>query len=222
MKHPLHKLTSIVAILFLFSLSAFADNDVTSTYLTNADFETSVTGDALDNTIYDVAGWTEYKTPQTISYYKLGSVLYGAATAGLGTVPANGSSVTTGNTALLGMKLHWYQNDSICVSQTATNLPAGTYKLTWDSYMAEVNAFVAANQSSRCGVQIDGTVFYTALPTAKTTWTNNSVTFTITSTKNVNVRMGYKKNANMGGNDSPILFIDNVKLIQITTPIFLH
>ncbi|VBB48374.1 exported hypothetical protein [uncultured Paludibacter sp.] len=220
MKNYLLKFLSLFAALFFMNLSVFADNDVTSTYLTNADFETNVTGDATDNTIYDVTGWIEHQSPGSVSYYKLATVLYGATTAGLGTVPANGSSVTTENTAILGVKLHWYPGDSVCVSQTTSSaLPAGTYKLTWDSYFTMTNAYNAGNQSSVCGYEIDGVTTYATFPSVKNTWNNNSLTFTISTDKSVTIRMGYKKINNVGSSDSPILFIDNVKLIEVTTPL---
>jgi len=82
--------------------------------------------------------------------------------------------------------------------------------MTWDSYFAQV----VTSQASRCGYIIDGIATYDALPTAINTWKNHSITFTITSAKDVTFRMGYNKTANVGSTSSPILFVDNVKLLR--------
>jgi len=191
------------------SLSVQAQTtDVTSTYLTNADFETSPTGAAVDNTIYDVAGWVETPVAGVLNYNKLATVGYESVTGALGTAPVNASSVTTGNSTLLGVKVHWGPAE-LYISQTV-NLPIGKYTMTWDSYLAQV----VTSQASRCGYIIDGTATYDDLPTAINTWKNHSLTFTLTSAKDVTFRMGYNKTANVGSTSSPILFVDNVKLLK--------
>jgi len=202
----------LIAVFFTacaITLQVQAQTDVTATYLTNAGFETTPTGAATDNTIYDVAGWTEFPVAGTLSFYKLATVAYGSVTAPLGTIPANGSSVTTGNTSLLGIKRHWGPGE-LYVQQTVS-LPVGKYTITWDSYFAQV----ATSQASRCGVVIDGVATYDNLPTTIGTWKNHSLTFTIVSTKDVTIRMGYNKPDNVGGATTPILFVDNVKLTSI-------
>ena len=205
------KLYLLFAVLFIaifcpLNLQA-QTTDVTSTYLTNADFETNPTGATTDNTIYDVTGWVETPTAGALNYNKLATVAYEAVTAPLGTVPANGSSVTTGNSTVLGVKVHWGPAE-LYISQTV-NLPIGKYTMTWDSYLAQV----VTSQASRCGYIIDGTATYDNLPTTINTWKNHSLTFTLTSAKAVTFRMGYNKTVNVGGPSSPILFVDNVKLL---------
>jgi hypothetical protein len=188
------------------SLNVHAQTDVTATYLSNAGFETTPTGVAADNTIYDVAGWTEFPVAGPLTFYKLATVAYGSVTAPLGTIPANGSSVTTDNTSLLGIKRHWGPGELYV--QQIVSLPAGKYSITWDSYLGQV----VTSQESRCGVVIDGVATYDNLPTAINTWKNHSLTFTIASAKDVTIRMGYNKPDNVGGGSTPILFVDNVKL----------
>lgn len=188
-----------------------AQTDVTTTYLSNADFETTPTGAAKDNTIYDIAGWTEYRAAGSLDFYKLATIAYNSSATPLGTPPNNQSSVTENNTSLLGMKLHWYPNDHIYVEQTI-NLPAGKYILTWDSHLKQTSA----NQTSRSGYIIDGVATYDALGT-KDTWKNHRQEFTLPSAKAVTIRMGYTKTSEVGGNESPILFVDNIKL-QLAAP----
>jgi len=188
-----------------------AQTDVTSSYIFNADFETSPTGDAADNTIYNVSDWTESPAAGAVNYNKLGTVAYGASTAGLGTAPTNGSSVASSNTSLLGLKLHW--DGTIKVSQTNT-LPAGKYTLKFDIYVAQT----ILNANYECGVSFGGKNYYAPLPSAINTWYNGkSVTFILSEPTSVTFTFGCTKVGNQGGAASPIIFIDNVKLYDITS-----
>jgi hypothetical protein len=203
----LTKLFMLLALVAV-SITTVAQTDVTATYLTNADFETNPTGGALDNYIYDVTGWQENKPVGAIDFLKLGTVAYESVTPPFGTAPANGSSVTENNTTLLAIKMHWYPNDLLVVDQTVT-LPAGKYILKWDSYVAQT----VANGASRMGYVINGVGTYDAFPAAINTWKNHSLTITLLEEKEVTIRMGYTKTASTGGTTSPILFMDNVKLL---------
>ncbi len=193
------------------SVQLMAQTDVTSTYLSNADFETDVTGIATNDKIYDVPGWTETPAAGSKSYYKLGTINYEtSASASLGfTSPSNGSSVTEGNNALLGVKLHWANGSTIGVSQTAT-LPAGLYTLTYDTYVQQT----LDNASSICGITIGGTSTYDVLALSVNTWMNHSQSFVITEDTEVTFSFGYKKTKNVGGDTSPVLYVDNVKLTR--------
>lgn len=198
-----------MAFLAIFGGLTAQTTDVTATYLTNAGFETTPTGVTVDNTIYDVPGWVESPTAGVVNYSKLGTLAYEEVNAVLGTVPANGSSVTDANTSLLGMKVHWGPA-TLSLSQTIVNLPAGKYTLTWDSYLAQV----VTSQSSMCGYVIDEVATYDPLPTTVGTWKNHSLTFTLLTAKDVTIRLGYNKTANVGAAVSPIFFADNVKLLK--------
>ncbi|MBN2766647.1 MAG: T9SS type A sorting domain-containing protein [Paludibacteraceae bacterium] len=199
----------IMAFLAIFGGLWAQTTDVTATYLTNADFETTPTGVTVDNTIYDVPGWGETPAAGVLNYSKLGTLAYEEVNTVLGTVPANGSSVTDANTSLLGLKVHWGPA-TLSLSQTIVNLPAGKYTLTWDSYLAQV----VTSQSSMCGYIIDEVATYDPLPTTVDTWKNHSLTFTLLTAKDVTISLGYNKTANVGSTSSPIFFADNVKLLK--------
>lgn len=185
--------------------------DVTKQYLKNAGFETNPTGVTTENYVYDVPDWEENPVAGNHEFYKLGSLSYRENNAILGQVPTNGSSVQDeNNKSLLGVKLHWCEGVTIGVSQTAT-LPAGTYELTYDTYVTQT----VENGTSWCGYSINGnTPSYKALPSEINTWENNSQRFSVTEENTqVTFTFGYTKTANAGGGNSPILFIDNIKLI---------
>jgi len=179
--------------------------EVTSTYLSNFGFETSPTGAATDNYIYDVPNWTESPVTGTLTYYKLGTINYGSTTTPFGIAPAANAK---GGTALLGVKLHWSPNSELYIEQTIT-LPAGKYTLQWESIIKQT----VANGSSLMGYVIDGVGIYSPFPAAVDTWKNNNLLFELSGSKTVKIRMGYKKTADKGGAESPILFVDNIKLL---------
>lgn len=205
----IYLLLAVIITAFAFAVNLQAQTtDVTASYLLNTGFETNPTGAASDNYIYDVDGWTEYRPAGALDYYKLATVGYESVTSPLGTAPTNESSVTVDNATLLGVKLHWYPGDAVYVEQTAT-LPAGKYTLTWDSFVKQT----VSNQASRMGYIVDEIATYDNLPSAVDTWKNHSLTFTLLAEKAVTFRFGYSKTANTGGTTSPILFVDNVKLV---------
>ena len=204
---------AFVCILYATVIHSQTYTDVTSTYLTNANFETSPTmaiggTQPTDNTMYTISGWTSNLTG-TQTYKKLETIPYATAITALGvTSPTNGSSVTSNNSYLLAIKTHW-QSGLNYLQQTIT-LPAGKYSLKWDSYVMQL----VANGLSYCGVVIGSTPIYLPLADAVTTWKNNTLNFTLTSSQSVIVRFGYDKNANTGSTASPVLFIDNVQLLS--------
>lgn len=180
--------------------------DVTNTYLVNANFETNPTGAALATMVYDVPGWAEVPVAGTTNdFQKLGTVPYGSVTAGLETAP---KATAVGGIALLGVKKHWGPGD-IYVEQTL-NLPVGTYTMTWESFMK----LATSGASSMMGYEMDGLGIYDAFPSVTEIWKNHTLVFKVTTPKTVKIRMGYKKTANVGGGSSPILFMDNVRLLQ--------
>lgn len=102
------------------------------------------------------------------------------------------------------------------VSQTV-NLPAGTYKLTFDTYTAQN----ISNGASRCGYAIDGEATYAPLP-AIGAWNNEVMSFELTEAKDVTFSFGYNKAKDAGGGSSPILYVDNVKLYSVEVPTFTY
>ena len=213
-----------------------AGDDITSFILNNG-FETSPTFDGTSTgsgsapksnatptagstllynakNVYQVYGW-ELMTTETSDYARTFTMPYNNtlyvqsnnAVAGQAVAaPTNGSSVTTDNNNLLFVEANWCQNAVLGVKQTIT-LPAGSYRLTFDSYVTTS----IGNANSRCGVSYGETTNY-KWPVATNTWTANEVDFTLDEPKDVTISMGYKKINNVGGGESAFLFVDNVKL----------
>ena len=213
-----------------------AGDDITSFILNNG-FETSPTFDGTSTgsgsapksnatptagstllynakNVYQVYGW-ELMTTETSDYARTFTMPYNNtlyvqsnnAVAGQAVAaPTNGSSVTTDNNNLLFVEANWCQNAVLGVKQTIT-LPAGSYRLTFDSYVTTS----ISNANSLCGVSYGETTNY-KWPVATNTWTANEVEFTLDEPKDVTISMGYKKINNVGGGQSAFLFVDNVKL----------
>lgn len=179
--------------------------EVTSAYLANSDFETNPTGAATNDYVYDVPGWSESNPIGSLTYKKLGTVNYGSTTGSFGTAPA---ATSTGGTALLAVKQHWSPDSDLYVEQTVS-LPAGRYFLQWKSIVMQNLSY----GTSLMGYVIDGVGIYDAFPSAISEWKNHSLSFELTEAKVVKIRMGYKKTADKAGGESPILFVDNVKLL---------
>ncbi|GEL10629.1 protein of unknown function [Flavobacterium glycines] len=187
----------------------YTQTDVTSTYIVNAGFETNPTGAATDNYIYDVSGWTEYPVSGSFTYKKLGTINYGSNTVPFGIAPL-ASTNSIGETTLLGIKQHWLPSPSQLYIEQSVTLPVGTYTLTWKSLVGQT----VTGASSMMGYEMDGLGIYDGFSSATDTWKNHSLVFVVTTPKTVKFRMGYNKTANVGGGSSPILFVDNLKLLQ--------
>lgn len=238
----MRKLKLLLAACALFGVTAttWAQTDVTRDYLSNADFETNPIFDGtslgsgadpksnaaptegstlIEGAVnsYQISGWTSMTT-ETSDFARVFTMPYnttlyvkgnGADGAQAVASPENGSSVTPSNNTLLFIEANWCQNAILGIKQTTT-LPVGVYKLSFDSYVSNT----IENASSLCGVKIGDVTTY-KWPTAKDTWTNNEIYFTLDVATDVELSMGYKKLGNVGGGASAFLFVDNIKLVQI-------
>ena len=232
------KLNKLFAILFavLGVTTLKAQTDVTDQYLTNADFENSPIFDGTSlgksgtnasptsgstlisgaTNVYEISGWTNMTTEKsdfarvfTMPYNTTLYVKSNGANGGQAVVaPANGSSIKENNSSLLFVEANWCPNATLGIKQDVT-LPAGVYELNFDSYVTTN----IQNGTSLCGVQVGSTQIY-KWPTATDTWTNNSITFALTSEQSVTISMGYKKSSDVGGGLSPFLFVDNIRLLH--------
>ena len=224
-------------ILAALALTGFAGNvvaqtDVTSTYLTNADFST---GTPIDNNVctygkdmsangttyygaQTISGWTNASVGDTDSGYansKLAGALfaYGSTPwlAGSGTsAPATGPTGAAGNAA--GLCAVW--GGSIQYTQAVT-LPAGSYTIVYKVYNATTNngsgKFITTNLFGF--VEDGGTTHYAPNKTfAIGQWSTVAVTFNLAASTAGKISMGFvgpSGNANM-----PHLFVDNVKILK--------
>ncbi len=225
-------LLAMLCIVGAIGFKAYAQSDVTSTYLTNADFSV---GTPIDNNVCTygkdmVANGTTYYSAQAISGWTNASVgttdedydncalaaalfEYGSSPwlAGSGTpAPATDPEGNAGNAA--GLCAVW--GGSIQYTQNVT-LPAGCYTVKFDVY----NATAGSGNSSGVittnlfGFKEDGgTTHYAPNNTfAIGQWSTVAITFNLTESTSGTISMGYvgpSGNANM-----PHLFVDNVKIL---------
>ena len=217
-----------------------AQTDVTDTYLKNVGFEsspifdgsslgadkksnaTATSGSALaacgSPNVYNISDWTtitnsnsDFVRTFTMPYNTTLYVKSGNKNGELKVVsPKNESSVQEGNKSLLFVEANWCPNVTLGVKQTAT-LPTGVYKLVFDAY---VNTNLDKGKSL-CGVKYGDLSIY-KWPSELNKWTKLEIIFNVATETNVDFSMGYLKSANAGGDSSPFLFVDNIKLYKIS------
>ncbi len=222
---PLLKARNIFLVIasLLAAATMQAQDDVTATYLTNANFDTDPSFDINsteaivtdgDGRVREITGWT--------SSYVDGSNIVGAtfeygsaATLNGYTPPAQDSTgATTG--ASLGLQASW--GNYILYSQEVT-LPAGAYTIIYSGYNAHESN--ASTQSLVGWVPASGTSTLstnTSFPVG--VWTPDQVTFSLTSETTGTIQVGVKDIAG-GSGSNPRLFIDGVQLMfeTIATPV---
>lgn len=224
----------LAAIAAMVGMSAFAQTDVTGTYLTNADF---ATGTPIDNNVCTygkdmeangttyygarvIEGWTNASVGATDEGYencKLAGAIfkYGGTPwlAGSGTAaPTTDPEGDAGNAA--GLCAVW--SGSIQYTQAVT-LPAGSYTVVFKVY----NATSGSGNSSGViatdlfgFVEDGGSAYYAPNNTfAIGQWSTVAVTFTLAEETTGKISMGYVS-ANAGNAAMPHLFVDNVKILK--------
>lgn len=217
-----------------------AQTDVTDTYLKNAGFEsspifdgsnlgadknanaTATSGSTLAScgspNVYNISDWTtitdskeNYARTFTMPYNTTLYVKSSKTNGGQKVVsPKNESSVTEGNKSLLFVEANWCPNVTLGVKQTST-LPTGVYKLVFDAY-ATTNL---DNGKSLCGVKYGDLSIY-KWPSELNKWTKLEIIFYVATETSVDFSMGYLKSASAGGDRSPFLFVDNLKLYKLS------
>ena len=154
-----------------------AQTDVTSTYLTNADFEGTYSvysNPSSDRAIYQPNGWTvTYTNGDGNDLTSLNSSC---------TQWNNFESLhqpTNGGNNVYWIRFRWGTSESITLSQTVS-LPAGTYRFSADAFRAETtgNATLSAAGES---ISID----------SRNTWANYAIVFTLTQTTSVTLAYNF-------------------------------
>ena len=222
MKH----LRLLVALLALFTggSNLFAQTDVTSTYLTNADFSEST---AIDN---HVCGYsadmskneTTYCNMQPVDGWEFGVAngdTKGGAVFAYGSTPqlkgynvaapSAGPNGEEGN--CLGLFAVW--TGTVQYVQAVT-LPAGKYKISIPVYS---QSGTQVNKSLIGFIADNGTSYTASATPAVGNWVTETVEFTIATETTGKISLGYIA-ANVGSAASPMLFIDGVK-IEYTDPL---
>ena len=179
----------------------WAQTDVTSTYLTNADFEgnhSSYTQPKSDRDIYQPEGWSvSYTNGNENDMTSLNSTTtQWKDNFSSKPQPANGGSKT------YWMRFRWGSSENITLSQeTSSALPAGTYYISVDAYSDDNTGTATISASG-------------ATQTVRTNgaWGNYKVVFTLSSPQKVTVSLSYSNTAA----DNQVAAFDNVKIYQLT------
>jgi len=214
--------TLLVTMLLVVGSSVLrAQTDVTSTYLTNAGFDTGlITSNQATGSNSTVEGWTVSGTqPQSCGAavpFKSSFTLNGFY-ANTNTVPFTtdkfGNSLSAG---ALGISTGWQQ--TIQYTQEVT-LPAGNYKLVFDV----INRYDGTNHLSSIGQNLygwipdEGTATYSdVVQFPYDVWVTLSVEFTLTEETTGKISVG-QKGVNNSSNKQPVLFTDCVKIYRMDT-----
>ena len=218
----------LAAALLLCTAGASAQTDVTSTYLTNADFESDdaiavhLCGYKADaskaenqyngtNALYwaqPVTGWTSNEAADTRA---AGIFAYGSDQQLRGnkqSAPAtNPQGQATGKA--LGLFAVW--TGTIQYTQEIT-LQAGNYSIIFTYY----NQSGTTNVTNLFGFETESKNYYGSTKSFSTgSWKEETVTFTLTAETTGKVSIGYTA-PNSGSSANPMLFIDCVKILGVT------
>ena len=191
----LNKLFAIlIAVLGVQTLSA--QTDVTSTYLTNADFSST-------------DGWTAYVSNQFKDYGngKIGGKLASYAASSTDATHLNSEY-------FFGFQCRW-SSSYASYNQETSELPAGVYTLSYDVQNRN-GSTTAASYNNLFYVKVGEKTYtdsYTEWMTGSTGWTSHSITFTITSASKATISLGYGTGANnFQTTNTPVLYVSHLKL----------
>ena len=221
------KLLLSLAVSLLSTVGAWAQTDVTSTYLTNADFSATTPIDnhlcgygkdmAKNNTTYygfqAVDGWTPVVLSSVSDEGYEGSGMGAAVFAYGSTAEMKGYSKTAPATAPDGAVVgqcfgffgvwscggYYYQD---------VTFPAGKYTLTFPIYN---QSGTQANTTYTGFFPTSGTNRTVAINTTVGEWVNQTVTFTLAEETEGQIRIGYESTGG-GSGANPHIFIDCVKI----------
>ncbi len=186
----------LLALLALFTLGGsnlFAQTDVTSTYLTNADFEgeySVYSNPKEDRAIYQPTGWTvAYSNGDVNDMTALNSSCLAWNNFSSRTQPTNGGNNT------YWIRFRWGNSENLQLSQTKT-LPIGYYTLSADAlHTGGATATISAGGKT------------TTIP-AGSSWSNYSVSFSLEAETEVTFAFKLQQTSTT----ESVLAIDNFKL----------
>ncbi len=173
-----------------------AQTDVTSTYITNADFSST-------------EGWTVNKSTD---YSDIGNGLIGDYTVRFS--PATADETHLATEYCFGFECRWQTNFS-SYNQTTDELLVGTYLLSFD--VENVNsATTSANYDDLFFVRV-GETKYTSSQTewmkGKSNWTTHTISFTISEPTAITISLGYGTGSNnIEAANTPALYVSHLKL----------
>ncbi len=181
--------------------SVWAQTDVTSTYITNANFEGEYTehsrprnDSGQERAIYQPDGWTvTYTNGNENDFTALNSSCLQWNNFSGQRQPSNGGDNTYWS------RFRWGSSTQLTLSQTVT-LPAGTYSLSADAYKS-ASAGIATISAAGKSVTVD----------TRNEWANYTIVFSLSASTSVTIAYSYAGQAS-----DTRTGVDNFKLINIT------
>ncbi len=195
MKHFKLLLTLLTLIMGWGNL--WAQTDVTTTYITNADFSST-------------DGWTQTHSAE---YWSLGNGLIGTYAV------ANNKTSTADDSHLeseycLGIQCRW-QTNYAAFTQTTSPLPAGQYTLTFDVENTNT-ATTSATYENRFTITVGETTYSDEKKewmSGSSNWTTHTISFTISEESTATISLGYGTGGNnYGSGSTPHLYVSHLKL----------
>ena len=185
----------------LFGGSLWAQTDVTSTYITNADFSTT-------------DGWTQDHSSQ---YWSLGNGLIGTYAV------ANEKTSTTDGTHLdteycFGIQCRWSTNyASFQQTKEDVSLPAGAYVITFDVQNTNTST-TSATYENHFYVKVGETTYSdtsTEWMSGNSAWTTHTISFSLEEaiTDDFMISLGYGTGSNnFGSGSTPHLYVSHLSI----------
>lgn len=230
----LKKLITLTAMTVMTG-NVWGQTDVTSEYIRNADFsedaaltvhlcgygkDISVSGNKLDgnNAVYGsqaVTGWTDnnIKTDKSGPAGAGGIFAYGTAPQLKGNSKAAPESNPAGEGTGKALGIFAVWGGTIQYTQEVT-LPAGSYTLTFTYYN---QSGTSKNITNLFGFKTSEKNYYGSTKSFTTgAWKTEAVSFELEQETTGEISVGYISHVNEGSSSSPMLFVDNVKLEDIT------
>lgn len=199
------------AALLVCSTGAWAQTDVTSTYITNAgfdesgDFQTGNVATGGSNQRKAVTGWTNtggdtYTTGAAIGFGTSGQI------NGANLPSTNSDGTATGGALCLNAA--W--QSQVWYAQNVT-LPAGNYTMTFKVNNVGQNASFEKDPVMFSFTTTDGSSFSGNVHSYPvSTWTTQTITFALATETTGSIKIGYKA-GNTGSGNTPKLVVDYVK-----------
>ena len=193
----------LATALILCGAGAWAQTDVTSTYITNADFAST-------------SGWTQ---EHSSSYWSLGNGLIGTYAV------ANSKTSTTDAEHLdseycLGMQCRWSSSyANFAQTKSSATLPAGVYTITYD--VQNKNSSTSATYNNKFFVQVGETKYNdtkTEWMSGSSNWTTHTISFSIETdaTEDFTISLGYGTGSNnFESSKTPHLYVSHLLMTHI-------
>ena len=201
----------LAALCVVGALGLRAQTDVTSTYITNPGFDacTAETSDVAAKTMkdYSSSGWTRTSSG---SYTTIAVTAYGGGKkVGNSTTPSTKKDGTTVSGNTLGIIAGW--GDNVNLQSGDITLPAGQYTISVDHYLSSSTSNYDGTCSRFGFVTASKSYLVSSTTFTASTWTTETVTFTLTESTTGKIQIGVQ-GLNKEGSGSPAVFYDDIKI----------